>query len=407
MINERNLMRAALLSVAAAGVLCAQGTPTLTTLYSFIGGDDGAAPLATVTVGKGGVLYGTTQYGGGTDNDGIVYSLTPPASAGDPWTEKVLFQFNGTDGALPAGGSLVIGTNGVLYGTTQGQPRYGEQVFNAVAFSLTPPSAPGQPWEQAVLYNFEVFGPYGVAFGPGGALYAVQAPGIPSNGGNAFALTPPASTGSPWTKHVLYNSRDGNSPSGPVVVGNNGVLYFSLNGVSSLTPPSAPGGAWKEATLGGQNIASEVVLGPDGVLFGTTRGGGTGTNCPGGEDGCGTAFSLTPPASPGGAWTHNLLHNFDGGSDGANPNALLLGAGDVLYGTTSTGGTYSCGTIYSLTPPAPAGSAWTETVLYSFTCGSDGNYPTAGLVLGPGGALYGTTQAGGISNNGVVFAFQP
>ena len=51
--------------------------------------------------------------------------------------------------------------------------------------------------------------------------------------------------------------------------------------------------------------------GPSGhpVLYGTTNYGGT-TSC---YLGCGTVFSLTPPASPGGSWTEAVLYSFQGG----------------------------------------------------------------------------------------------
>jgi uncharacterized repeat protein (TIGR03803 family) len=42
--------------------------------------------MASVAIGAGGVLYGTTS-GGGTYDMGVVFSLTPPASPGGPWVE--------------------------------------------------------------------------------------------------------------------------------------------------------------------------------------------------------------------------------------------------------------------------------------------------------------------------------
>ena len=90
--------------------------------------------------------------------------------------------------------------------------------------------------------------------------------------------------------------------------------------------------------------------GPSGhpVLYGTTNYGGT-TSC---YLGCGTVFSLTPPASPGGSWTEAVLYSFQGTpGDGANPYAgLRSGSGGVLYGTTQFGGTTSNGTVFKLTP---------------------------------------------------------
>jgi uncharacterized repeat protein (TIGR03803 family) len=62
-----------------------------------------------------------------------------------------------------------------------------------------------------------------------------------------------------------------------------------------------------------------------------------------------TVYSLAPPASPGGAWTETILHNFTG-ADGANPYAdVVIGSGGVLYGTTYIGGTANLGTVFSLT----------------------------------------------------------
>jgi len=47
------------------------------------------------------------------------------------------------------------------------------------------------------------------------------------------------------------------------------------------------------------------------------------------------------------------------------------------------------------------------TTLWNFTGGSDGAIPAAGLISDESGALYGTTQSGGTSGNGVVFKLTP
>jgi hypothetical protein len=144
-----------------------------------------------------------------------------------------------------------------------------------------------------------------------------------------------------------------------------------------------------------------VVIGKNGVLYGTTQYGGVSPNCT--YYGCGSVYSLTPPASPGGTWTEDTLYNFMGGSDGAEVLAgVVIGKNGGLYGTTISGGPSSscvgftvtgCGTVFELTPPASAGGTWTETVLYSFMGGSDGGLPSA--VVGEGGVLYGITPFGG------------
>src|SRR5271167_2154751 len=96
----------------------------LTVLYSFQGGNDGAAPYE-VTLGPDGSLYGTTIYGGGGcggSGCGTVYRLSPPPTACKavlcPWTETVLYRFEGgTDAAHPSG-AIVFDQSGSLYGTT-------------------------------------------------------------------------------------------------------------------------------------------------------------------------------------------------------------------------------------------------------------------------------------------------
>src|SRR5205807_6755836 len=113
-----------------------------------------------------------------------------------------------------------------------------------------------------------------------------------------------------------------------------------------------------------------------------------GTVC--GPNGCGTVFSLSPTS--GGGWTETVLYNFTGGSDGANPlTGVVLDAGGNLYGTTRHGGSASCvcGIVYRLSPVA--GGSWTETVLHTFTGGSDGSSPESTVVLDPKGNIYGTT----------------
>lgn len=102
------------------------------------------------------------------------------------------------------------------------------------------------------------------------------------------------------------------------------------------------------------------------------------------------------------AATETVVYTFKGGaSDGAQPQAgLLMGSGGALYGTTAQGGSCAgfstgCGTVFKLTPPAAGKTAWTETVLYKFKGSVDGRYPSARLIRDAHGNLYGTTVYGG------------
>jgi uncharacterized repeat protein (TIGR03803 family) len=85
-------------------------------------------------------------------------------------------------------------------------------------------------------------------------------------------------------------------------------------------------------------------------------------------------------------------------SDGAWPQAGLILSGNTLYGTASVGGTSGDGTVFKVNTD---GMGFTN--LYSFTGGSDGASPKAGLILS-GNTLYGTAYRGGTNNNGTVFA---
>ena len=99
--------------------------------------------------------------------------------------------------------------------------------------------------------------------------------------------------------------------------------------------------------------------------------------------------------------TFTNLVNFDG-TDGSNPFYVsLVQAGDGnLYGTTESGGAFSSGSIFRLTPSG------TLATIYSFcsvaAC-ADGSFPLAGLVLGTDGSLYGTTADGGASSVGTFY----
>jgi uncharacterized repeat protein (TIGR03803 family) len=100
------------------------------------------------------------------------------------------------------------------------------------------------------------------------------------------------------------------------------------------------------------------------------------------------------------------LYNFGASSsDGVNPHSALLDAGSgVYYGTTYYGGSDSSGTVYQLTY---SGSSWSETPIYTFTGGSDGSNPHAGLIMDSNGALYGTTVFGGANSKGTVYKLTP
>jgi uncharacterized repeat protein (TIGR03803 family) len=140
---------------------------------------------------------------------------------------------------------------------------------------------------------------------------------------------------------------------------------------------------------------------PNGNLVEDAAGNFYGTTTLGGTYGDGAIFRMAPPATAGGAWTETVLYSFKHGADGGELfSGLVLGQDGALYGAASFGGTFSadcpsgCGTVFQLSPPTTAGGAWTLKVLYSFS-GGDGKIPEGGLVFGQDGTLVGTTTSGG------------
>ena len=132
-----------------------------------------------------------------------------------------------------------------------------------------------------------------------------------------------------------------------------------------------------------------LVQGSDGNFYGTTYGGRANELPP---FGCGTVFKISPSGSLTTLWS------FDGGTDGANPMAgLVQGSDGNFYGTTQSGGENGQGTLYRVS------SSGSFANLYSFTGGSDGSGPVAGLVQGSDGNFYWTMYNGGTNYLGAVF----
>ncbi|HUK43095.1 MAG TPA: choice-of-anchor tandem repeat GloVer-containing protein [Candidatus Bathyarchaeia archaeon] len=127
---------------------------------------------------------------------------------------------------------------------------------------------------------------------------------------------------------------------------------------------------------------------------------GTNNNCP--PTGCPPP---PPPCFQSGEQGVQTIHDFAFGM----PSALTLGTSDSLYGTTTREGEYGLGMVYRLSQRA---GNWLFTTLYSFIGGDTGAVPE-GVIIGPGGALFGTAQGGlhqcgqGQSDCGVIYKLTP
>jgi uncharacterized repeat protein (TIGR03803 family) len=135
----------------------------------------------------------------------------------------------------------------------------------------------------------------------------------------------------------------------------------------------------------GANPYGKLITDGQGNFYGTTAGGGGGTGCGSGTQGCGTIFKLTDGQE-------SVLYAFAGGTDGFYPRkGLFLDDEGNLYGVTSDGGDSDMGTAFKLAPDG------TKTTLHSFTGGSDGGDPNSDLVADAEGNLYGTAVSGGVT----------
>ncbi len=313
-----------------------------------------------------------------------VACLLLAATAVGPATDtfKTLANFNGSNGADPALESLVQGTDGNLYGTTQ---NYGAHSGGTV-FKMTPNGL------LTTIHNFagSPDGAYpqgGLVMGNAGNFFW----GTTSVGG-AFGLGTVFRIDSAGVL-IVYHSfggTDGQYPESTLVEGTDNNFYgtteqggahgdgtvFKITSGGTLTTLYSFAGTDGEAPLAG------LVQATDGNFYGTTE--------EGGAHGDGTVFKITS----GGTLT--TLYSF-AETDGKSPYAALVQAADGnFYGTTEEGGANHVGTIFEIT------SAGTLTTLYSFAR-TDGTNPYAPLVQGTDGNFYGTTADGGDHRRGTVF----
>jgi uncharacterized repeat protein (TIGR03803 family) len=342
---------------------------------------------------------------------------------------RTLYSFKGgQDGALPAA-ALLADKTGALFGSTQSG---GGKNFGTV-FKLTPT---GSGYAESVLHGFKggkgdgawlvanLFEDNtGTLYGTtlAGGLQSAAA-GCTGNQayqgcGVVFDLAP---SGSRYVEHILYrfqgssNGYDGYFPYGGLIADASGNLY----GTTTFGGSSALLGSVFRLTPSGNNSYSESIvyafplqsnppyyadgLGPTGSLmadgsgafYGTSP---TGGNCPYHFYACGIVYKLTPSAS---GYTESVLYSFRGATDGWWPlTGVIADTSGALYGTTEYGGPSDQGTVFKLTP---SGSGYTESLLHAFS-GKDGALPAGGLLLDKSGTLYGTTSSGGAANQGTVF----
>jgi uncharacterized repeat protein (TIGR03803 family) len=374
------LVAFAFFALSLAGISTAASAQDFKVLYTFQG-SDGAIPQTQLTLDSSGNIYGTTSAGGANtcfgEGCGTVFAISPKG--------KLLgsYSFNGSDGATPLAG-VVLDSAGNIFGTTSVGGNYNEvcgQGGCGVVFRITPSGKEtihkfnGSPNPQF---------PNSLLVQDGsGNLYGTSFwGGARDNGGAAFMISP---TGE---ESQLFSFPGGSYPAAGMIL-LNGILY----GMTSY------GGAFFQMTTSGETIGIGAVQGTPGSLLAADSAGNLyGTTESGGSNLSGSVFRFSPNGI--GGWTYTLLYSFcqlRNCADGLSPMSgpLVVDNSGNIFGTTSRGGTFrncngnACGVVFKLDPDGK------ETVIYNFTGAADGSDPSYGLTMDSAGNLYGTAELGG------------
>jgi len=395
-------------------------------LHTFHG-SDGVNPIGQFVLDSAGNIYGTTGEGGSGNCEnfgcGTAFKMSKVG--------KLLWQhsFSGTNGRAPVAG-LLRDAAGNLYGTTG----YGGKLNNhicpdgircGVVFELD------KSGQETVLHKFT--GP------PDG--YIPQALLVGDSAGNLYGTTYLGGASGGYGTVFKVDAKGGetilHSFAGPPDGGGDGAYVYTgvirdetgnLYGVTDAGGEYGGGTVFKLDSAGGETLLYSFECGADGCgpdsvlladaagnLYGTTKDGGN-LSC-GGGDGCGVVYKLSPQEN--GGWVETVLYSFcslSSCTDGSLPfkGPLVRDANGSLYGTAMWGGNSGCndtgcGVVFKLD------AAGKETVLHTFTGGSDGAYPYSGLTMDSAGNLYGAALEGGdlsckIGNGqgcGTVFKITP
>jgi uncharacterized repeat protein (TIGR03803 family) len=358
-----------------------------TVLYSFHDVPDGASPNSPLVWDSAGNLYGTTS-GGGIDSYctsgcGTVFKLDPAGN------ETVLYRFpDYYSGFSPKGAALDSARN--LYGVTVYGGKYGQGVL----FKVDPTG------RETILHNFtggdDGLQPNGGLLLSDHGIYGTTVYGGKHKAGVVFRFD---SSGHFSVIYDFPGGTDGGNPVSGLVRDANGNIYGGTDTGGGGPCSVGCGTVFKIDPNGQESVLHGfdeedgwepigIVLDPAGNIYGATQLGGT-------RDG-GAIFKLDP------AGHEKLLFSFPNGNFGTYPaSGVILDGSGYLYGTTSGGGAGGWGVVYSVSPTGA------YNVLYGFNGQADGGEPTGGLIADSAGNLYGTSRAGGISENGVVFRVDP
>jgi uncharacterized repeat protein (TIGR03803 family) len=416
MVSETHLLHStlrissvliALLVLALASLFAAPASAQISfnVLHNFTDGVDGSFPAGGLTADTAGSLFGTTcgvACSSTSHSNGTVYRL---AARGTGWVLTPLYQFRGGNDGVGPTGNITIGPDGSLYGTTfQGGGAGCGGSGCGTVFRLQPPPTVTPNifgnWVETVLYRFRG-GADGanpefatLIFDQSGNMYGETSAGGAYGQGTVFELSPIPGG---WTESVIYTfgaPGDGAEPLGGLNWQCGGTLqgttFYGGYGYGTIFQLTPSGSSWTESIVHNFQGGNDGAYPAAGVLTGCVV---IGTTCSQGPNGGGTVFMLND----------GLFYHYFTGDPGTigGPWAPLAGDETGLFGTTYRDGTYQAGNVFALEGCA----GWGYTSLHDFTSGQDGGYPLSNLVVQSGTTtnLFGTTAAGGAYGGGVIF----
>jgi len=342
---------------------------------SFAASGSGVGPESNVIVDALGNLIGTTS-SGGADGHGAVFGVAHGATS-----IAILASFDGTDGADPQA-NLVTDSSGDIFGSTSQGGANGDGVIFEIAHGTSTIA------ELASFDGVDGAIPNFVTLDSSGDLFGTAYHGGASGDGTVFEIVHGTSS---ITTVASFDSATGANPLYGVAIDSSGDL-FGTTSSGDGTVFEIPHGASSIATVASFNFTNgaspaNVVLDSSGNLFATTGRGG--------PSGDGTIFEIGH-----GATSIDTLAQFNS-VNGYGIGIVNLDSSGDLVGTTNFGGADNVGTVFEL----PHGAS-TIAVLAQFNSANGGN-PYSGLTSDSSGDLFGTTEFGGASSNGVVFEMAP
>lgn len=405
----------------------------------FDGTNNGASPYGSLMQATNGMLYGTTKYGGLT-NDGVLFQFNPLTNT---YTKKIDYGNGIYENGYNPIGTLMQATDGKLYGMTS----QGGYTYKGVLFQFDPVTD---------IYNTKLYflcaidgkkASGSLLKASNGMLYGMTSEGGIYDKGVLFQIDPATNI---YTKKLDFTGLpNGANPEGSLIEATDGKLYglarnggannhgilfqydfttntlvdkFDFDGSSSAYAGMHPMASLMQASdgklygttstgmngpgiifnfdlntnvftkkytfIGGNNSVTSLIEAPDGNLYGTSV-----TGSPGGD-----LFQFNPLTS---AYTSKFGFGYSGGIYGSFGNSLMKTNDGKIFGTTQNGGAFAGGGV--LFNYNPIANVYTKKI--DFDASTNGRWPSGTLIQASDGKLYGTTGAGGVNDKGVLFQY--